>query len=43
MDTDPEYAAEFTAVFERRHAELFRYLDRLTGDAALAADIAQET
>jgi len=36
-------ASAFTAVFESRYPELLRYLGRLTGDPALAADIAQET
>ena len=33
----------FRKLFEGRFPELFRYLDRLTGDPALAADIAQES
>lgn len=32
----------FREEFERRFASLFRYLDRLSGDPELAADIAQE-
>lgn len=31
-----------TALFERHHAQLHRYLARLTGDGDTAADIAQE-
>ena len=31
----------FRRVFDDEHSSLYRYLDRLTGDAALAADIAQ--
>jgi len=37
------FDAEFRAAFEARFAELFRWLDRYCGDAALAADVAQET
>lgn len=33
----------FRRAFDDRFAELFRYFDRLTGDPALASDIAQET
>lgn len=32
----------FQALYARRFAGLFRYLDRLAGDAELAADVAQE-
>lgn len=32
----------FEAVYHAHHASLFRYLDRLSGDPDLAADIAQE-
>lgn len=32
----------FCALFEERFSSLYRYLDRLTGDPALAADLAQE-
>lgn len=34
---------DFEATFERHHPPLFRYLHRLTGDADVAADIAQES
>lgn len=34
---------DFEAAFARHHASLFRYLHRLTGDADVAADIAQES
>ncbi|MEP7384139.1 MAG: sigma-70 family RNA polymerase sigma factor [Gemmatimonadota bacterium] len=37
------FTAAFTVVFEQRYPELLRYLDRLTGEPALAADVAQET
>ncbi|MEP7346749.1 MAG: RNA polymerase sigma factor, partial [Gemmatimonadaceae bacterium] len=40
---EERYAAAFTVVFESRFPELLRYLVRLTGEPALAADIAQET
>lgn len=33
---------DFRRIFGEEHASLFRYLDRLTGDTAAAADIAQE-
>lgn len=33
---------QFTMVFEGTFARLFRYLDRLSGDPELAADLAQE-
>lgn len=33
----------FTVEFEQRYPELLRYLDRLTGNPAQAADLAQET
>ena len=34
---------EFRHVFDREFESLFRYVDRWSGDAALAADVAQET
>ena len=34
---------DFEAAFARHHESLFRYLHRLTGDADVAADIAQES
>jgi RNA polymerase sigma-70 factor (ECF subfamily) len=33
---------EFVALFERQFPRLFRFLDRVSGDADLAADLAQE-
>lgn len=39
---DSVQAPAATELFERHHAQLCRYLARLTGDADLAADIAQE-
>ena len=33
---------QFTAVFDANFARLFRYLDRLSGEPELAADLAQE-
>ena len=38
-----DFESNFRAAFELRYPELYRYLDRLTGDAALAAELAQET
>jgi RNA polymerase sigma-70 factor (ECF subfamily) len=40
---DSSFDAEFRACYTARFPALFRYLDRLTGDADLASDIAQET
>lgn len=37
------FEREFRQVFEDRFVSLYRYLDRLSGDPALAADVAQET
>ena len=37
------FPEQFTAVFDAQFARLFRYLDRLSGDSELAADLAQET
>lgn len=42
MRPDDAFESEFRAVFEERFQPLFRYLDRLSGDPALAADLAQE-
>lgn len=46
-DSSPTRVASFEDTFRedfaRLFASLFRYLDRLSGDPALAADIAQET
>jgi RNA polymerase sigma-70 factor (ECF subfamily) len=42
-DTHASFVAAFTVEFEKRYPELLRYLVRLTGDSALAADLAQET
>jgi RNA polymerase sigma-70 factor, ECF subfamily len=39
----PNRILNIQALFERHHDELYRYAFRLTGDADLAADIAQET
>jgi RNA polymerase sigma factor (sigma-70 family) len=36
------FEVEFRAVFIARFAELFRWLDRYSGDASLASDVAQE-
>ncbi len=40
-DGDP-FDSRFRQVFEDRFPALFRYLDRLTGDAELASDVAQQ-
>jgi RNA polymerase sigma factor (sigma-70 family) len=42
-ETGSTFESEFRAVFAARLPELVRYLDRLSGDPALASDIAQET
>ncbi len=42
MRRDPSFEREFRDVFEARFDSLYRYLDRLSGDPALAADLAQE-
>jgi RNA polymerase sigma-70 factor, ECF subfamily len=36
------FEATFRRLFDERFASLFRYLDRLSGDPELAADLAQE-
>jgi RNA polymerase sigma factor (sigma-70 family) len=36
------FEAEFVAVFEANHPRVFRVLDRLSGDADVAADLVQE-
>lgn len=38
----PSFDASVAALFDRHHSRLFRYLDRLSGDPELAADLAQE-
>lgn len=40
--SDPQFDLEFTRLYHEGFAPLFRYLDRLTGDAELAADVVQE-
>lgn len=37
------FQREWTRLFDAHHTRLFRYLDRLSGDADLAADLVQET
>jgi RNA polymerase sigma factor (sigma-70 family) len=39
----PEFDVSFREAFDAHHASLLRYLARLSGDPALAADVAQET
>lgn len=41
-ETTSPFPEQFTAVFDANFARLFRYLDRLSGDPELAADLAQE-
>jgi RNA polymerase sigma factor (sigma-70 family) len=41
--SEPTFDADFRAAFDSRFAELFRWLDRYSGDPSLAADVAQET
>lgn len=38
----PSFDAEFVALFDAQHHRIFRVLDRLSGDADVAADLAQE-
>lgn len=42
-DARPSFDEEFSRLFGEHFHRLFRYLDRLSGDADLAADVAQET
>jgi RNA polymerase sigma-70 factor, ECF subfamily len=42
METEPSFADAVAALFDARFRTLFRYLNRLTGDPDLAADLAQE-
>lgn len=42
-ETAGGFDAQFRRIFEARFASLARYLDRLSGDPALAADLAQDT
>lgn len=41
-DVRSEFEARFNALFDETFHRLYRYLDRLSGDPALAADLAQE-
>jgi RNA polymerase sigma factor (sigma-70 family) len=41
--SESPFEGDFRAAFATRFPELIRYLHRLSGDAALASDIAQET
>ena len=41
-ETMSSFPDQFTAVFDASFVRLFRYLDRLSGDPELAADLAQE-
>ena len=42
MSPDETFAGEFRRIFGEEYESLFRYLNRLTGNAAQAGDIAQE-
>jgi RNA polymerase sigma factor (sigma-70 family) len=42
LDEAPTVERRFTRLFNTHHPRIFRYLDRLSGDPELAADIAQE-
>ncbi|MGH7551176.1 MAG: RNA polymerase sigma factor [Gemmatimonadota bacterium] len=42
MSRDEGFAEDFRRIFAEEFDSLFRYLSRLTGDPALATDIAQE-
>lgn len=42
MPNRSSFEAEFRRLFDERFASLYRYLDRLSDDAELAADLAQE-
>jgi RNA polymerase sigma-70 factor (ECF subfamily) len=39
---EPSFEEEFRICYRQRFASLFTYLDRLTGDAEMASDVAQE-
>lgn len=41
-DATPSFRAAFVAVFELHFKRLYRYLDRLSGEPELAADLAQD-
>jgi RNA polymerase sigma factor (sigma-70 family) len=41
--SEPSFHDSFVGLFETHFRRLFRYLDRVSGDPELAADIAQET
>lgn len=41
--TTPSFADQFAGLFDAHFQRLFRYLDRLSGEPELAADLAQET
>ena len=43
VEVSAPFESEFRQRFDELYASLFRYLDRLSGDAALAADIAQDS
>jgi RNA polymerase sigma-70 factor (ECF subfamily) len=41
--TDPSFPDRFARLFDAHYRRLFRWLDRLSGEPELAADLAQET
>ena len=41
-EPEPAFRAEFAALFDVHFQRLYRYLDRLSGEPELAADLAQE-
>ncbi|NIQ53159.1 MAG: sigma-70 family RNA polymerase sigma factor [Gammaproteobacteria bacterium] len=43
MSDEPGFHASFVELFDAGFHRIFRYLDRLSGDPDLAADLAQET
>lgn len=43
VTADKSFDAEFRLCFDEHFPMLFRYIDRMSGDAALAADVAQDT
>lgn len=43
MAPSPEFEREFREIFALRSGPLFRYVSRLVGDEALAADVTQES
>jgi RNA polymerase sigma-70 factor (ECF subfamily) len=40
--TNPRFHQQFAELFDANHQRLYRFMDRLSGDSELAADVAQE-